>query len=259
MDDVELSRNDVVFNFQNNRNPFIDHPEWVACLFLNECDGCSADEHCDDGQYCNGAEACVEGQCQDGSAMLCDDGAACTTDSCNEDSDSCEHLPDDSACDDGDPCELEQCHPFVGCISFPNDITPPSITCPPDTTIGCKESSDPENTGEAVAVDNCDPLPSVTFEDATDDNGCDAPGFITRTWTAVDASGNDDSCSQIITILPSACPQDLDGDGSVDAFDLAIVLGSWGPCEGCSTDFNGDGVVNAFDLAQVLGAWGMCP
>ncbi|MCZ6652955.1 MAG: hypothetical protein O7D91_08000 [Planctomycetota bacterium] len=25
-------------------------------------------------------------------------------------------------------------------------------------------------------------------------------------------------------------PQDLDGDGSVGAFDLAIVLGSWGLC-----------------------------
>ena len=56
----------------------------------------------------------------------------------------------------------------------------------------------------------------------------------------------------------SECPQDLDGDGQVEAFDLAILLGSWGPCEGCATDFNGDGVVDAFDLAQVLGAWGEC-
>ena len=55
------------------------------------------------------------------------------------------------------------------------------------------------------------------------------------------------------------CPADFDGDGAVGASDLAIVLGSWGPCEGCSADFNGDGVVHAFDLAQVLGAWGMCP
>ncbi|MCZ6652631.1 MAG: endonuclease [Planctomycetota bacterium] len=94
VDDVELNRNDVVFSFQDNRNPFIDHPEWVACLFLDECD--------------------------------------------------------------------------------------------------------------------------------------------------------------------AACPQDLDGDGLVEAFDLAIVLGSWGPCEGCPTDFNGDGVVDAFDLAQVLGGWGQC-
>ncbi|MCH8851067.1 MAG: hypothetical protein IID41_00280 [Planctomycetes bacterium] len=51
----------------------------------------------------------------------------------------------------------------------------------------------------------------------------------------------------------------MDGDGQVEAFDLAMLLGAWGPCEGCTTDFNGDGVVDAADLAQVLGAWGMCP
>ncbi len=27
------------------------------------------------------------------------------------------------------------------------------------------------------------------------------------------------------------CPADLNGDGAVDAFDLAILLGSWGPCQ----------------------------
>ncbi len=94
VDDVELNRNDVVFGFQDNRNPFIDHPEWVACLFMDECD--------------------------------------------------------------------------------------------------------------------------------------------------------------------AGCPQDLDGDGSVGAFDLALVLGSWGPCDGCPMDFDDDGQVDAFDLAQLLGAWGLC-
>ena len=54
------------------------------------------------------------------------------------------------------------------------------------------------------------------------------------------------------------CPQDLDGNGSVGAADLAILLGSWGPCERCAADFDGDGVVNAAHLAQLLGAWGMC-
>ena len=57
----------------------------------------------------------------------------------------------------------------------------------------------------------------------------------------------------------AACPADLDGDGSVGAPDLAILLGSWGPCEGCPADFDGDGMVNAPDLAQLLGAWGVCP
>lgn len=54
-------------------------------------------------------------------------------------------------------------------------------------------------------------------------------------------------------------PGDLDGDGDVDAADLAILLGSWGPCPqqtGCPADLNGDGVVNAADLAIALGNWG---
>jgi len=33
VDDAERIRNDVVFSFQGNRNPFVDHPEWVGCLF----------------------------------------------------------------------------------------------------------------------------------------------------------------------------------------------------------------------------------
>ncbi|TVQ32238.1 MAG: hypothetical protein EA376_06200 [Phycisphaeraceae bacterium] len=62
----------------------------------------------------------------------------------------------------------------------------------------------------------------------------------------------------------AACPGgpigDLNGDGVVNAQDLAILLGSWGPCpdpeEPCPADVNGDGVVNAQDLGIVLGSWG---
>ena len=38
-DDRERDRNDVVYSFQGNRNPFIDHPEWVSCLFESTCGG----------------------------------------------------------------------------------------------------------------------------------------------------------------------------------------------------------------------------
>ena len=51
---------------------------------------------------------------------------------------------------------------------------------------------------------------------------------------------------------------DLNGDGNVNAADLAMLLGSWGPCAGCPADFNGDDQVDAFDLAQLLGHWGPC-
>ncbi|MFO1495984.1 MAG: Ig-like domain-containing protein [Lysobacterales bacterium] len=37
VDDRERLRNETVYNYQGNRNPFVDHPEWVACLFQNVC------------------------------------------------------------------------------------------------------------------------------------------------------------------------------------------------------------------------------
>jgi len=36
-DDSERRRNDLVFDFQGNRNPFIDHPEFAAAIFGNQC------------------------------------------------------------------------------------------------------------------------------------------------------------------------------------------------------------------------------
>ena len=38
VDAEETSRNEQVWCHQGNRNPFVDHPEWVRCVFLEECD-----------------------------------------------------------------------------------------------------------------------------------------------------------------------------------------------------------------------------
>lgn len=54
-----------------------------------------------------------------------------------------------------------------------------------------------------------------------------------------------------------ACPGNVDGNGMVDAADLAILLGQWGTAG--AADLNGSGVVDAADLAILLGAWGSCP
>ena len=37
VDERELHRNEVIFAAQGNRNPFIDHPEWVGCIFKGQC------------------------------------------------------------------------------------------------------------------------------------------------------------------------------------------------------------------------------
>ena len=37
VDDRERTRNATVYAYQGNRNPFVDHPEWVDCIFLGNC------------------------------------------------------------------------------------------------------------------------------------------------------------------------------------------------------------------------------
>ncbi len=43
VDDRERNRNAVIFSFQGNRNPFVDHPEWVDCVFSGVCNGGGGD------------------------------------------------------------------------------------------------------------------------------------------------------------------------------------------------------------------------
>ncbi|UXI69161.1 endonuclease [Tahibacter amnicola] len=45
----EQLRNDVVYSYQTNRNPFIDHPEWARCVFNNT--GCPVQQ---DGIFADG-------------------------------------------------------------------------------------------------------------------------------------------------------------------------------------------------------------
>ncbi len=61
--------------------------------------------------------------------------------------------------------------------------------------------------------------------------------------------------------LPGGGPAaDLDGDGDVDAADLAALLGAWGPATPCppapAADLDGDGQVGSADLAILLSQWG---
>jgi len=43
VDTFEFQHNDTVYSFQGNRNPFIDHPEYVECVFENICSGTGND------------------------------------------------------------------------------------------------------------------------------------------------------------------------------------------------------------------------
>ncbi|MBL9148464.1 MAG: hypothetical protein JNM94_07200 [Phycisphaerae bacterium] len=80
----------------------------------------------------------------------------------------------------------------------------------------------------------------------------------TYLWTVGYESGE---VAQIVTLTVAdivQCKADLNGDGIVDAADLAILLGEWGPNPQSLADFNADGGVGGDDLAELLGAWGLC-
>ena len=72
------------------------------CLEQHEedCDSCPADCACSDGDVCNGVESCINGLCDPGTPLDCDDGNECTTEVCVPES-GCEY----SQADDGSPCD----------------------------------------------------------------------------------------------------------------------------------------------------------
>lgn len=95
------------------------------------------------------------------------------------------------------------------------DTTVPDLTIPADLTMECDESTDPSNTGQASASDNCDSSPELTFRDVTADGSCPQESVIGRIWTATDDCGNSTSGEQLITVLDltspimTFCPADI--------------------------------------------------
>jgi len=116
--------------------------------------------NCDDGAWCNGAETCDEELgCQPGTAPNCDDGIACTADSCNEQTDSCDHTPDNSYCEDGDVCNgIETCDPVNGCQDGTPLVCDDGDACTTDAcdpVLGCQYAPKECDDGDLCTIDSC--------------------------------------------------------------------------------------------------------
>jgi len=74
------------------------------------------------------------------------------------------------------------------------------------------------------------------------------------------ANQSSNNVSVLINQTIVSNPADFNGDGVVNAVDLATLLAQWGPCPPppsvCATDLDGNGVVDASDLAFLLANWG---
>lgn len=98
-------------------------------------------------------------------------------------------------------------------VTLDPDITPPTITCPPNQTLTCFEGVPAPfyDINDWIAAggtytDNCPPN-GVTIINVNDSNGGDnCPGnglILTRTYTVSDEAGNAATCTQTFTYLES--------------------------------------------------------
>jgi hypothetical protein len=96
---------------------------------------------CDDGLFCNGIEHCdANGDCTPGMPLDCDDGVACTVDSCDEATRACVHKADDSTCGDGRFCNgAETCDLVAGCRTGAPPHCDDGVNCTVDS---CDSASD---------------------------------------------------------------------------------------------------------------------
>ncbi|MBL9118334.1 MAG: hypothetical protein JNL80_00285 [Phycisphaerae bacterium] len=142
-----------------------------------------------------------------------------------------------------------------------------SFTSPRDAFVEvttCGVASD-FNTGLAVYGGACESLSLLACDD--DGGGC-LP--VTSSTVVFDATcgesylirvgGGQGTAGLTLTVFGGPdcvnCPADLDGNGSVGAPDIALLLGAWGAPGAADLDQNG--IVSSPDLAILLGAWGPC-
>jgi len=153
-------------------------PDGVCDTTKGYCVVCVEDVDCADGLWCSSAGACLSGlcagpTCAQGKAWVCakegigyapglscDDGDACTLDTCSEAA-GCQHAPAVAACDDGNPCTDDGCDKSTGCThttsSAPcddGDVCTVLDTCSSGTCKGLmSKSCDDAN---VCTLDTCD-------------------------------------------------------------------------------------------------------
>jgi len=178
--------------------------------FSIEFKECDTDPDCDDGLFCNGEEYCDgNNECQSGVAPDTEDNISCTTDTCDETTDSILHTPTNSLCDNGLFCDgQEVCDPELDCLAG----TPPVF----DDGVGC-------------TVDSCDEVNDVVINspnDAICDNSlfCDGQEFCDLLLDCQDAdpvdcddnnTETDDICDEdndVCIYLEASCEDDSDCD-----------------------------------------------
>ncbi len=141
------------------------------------------------------------------------------------------------------------------------DTTAPDLILPPDVLLEPGQETLPPATGVAFATDLADPAPVVDYVDLIIDGPEPGGSLIQRTWTARDASNNETTGVQTITVFlphvppPASVRGDFDGDLDVDRDDMSLLLPRRNQPAGVDDpmDLDGNGMIDALDSRILVG------
>ncbi len=154
---------------------------------------------CDDGNFCNGAELCVEGRCVPGTAPTCMDTNPCTRDSCT--AGGCTYVPDNSLCMAGGQCTEAGCR-YAMCDATNCPASDPA-TC---TTGRCEDNVCRRSTrcmaGQACCAGECVRAGCNDDNSCTTDS-CGGTGCVNTPATGSCTDGN--ACTQNDVCVGGAC------------------------------------------------------
>lgn len=116
------------------------------------------------------------------------------------------------------------------------DHKPPTLVCPADVGVGCRDSVGPAETGRAIASDACSADAEIVIDYADTVARAECPAdpasyTITRTWRGMDACGLGSQCEQLIKVAkmvvpldarPAVCPNIYQAD-TVGVLTVAIL------------------------------------
>ena len=191
-----------------------DHCALGVCAGTVEPDGTA----CTDGDPCTDPDVCQLGVCQPGAPLVCDDGNACTIDSCQS---------------------------GVGCVFSPRDCA-----MPPDAGLDAMMTPDapPLDSGADVLVDrggdvtlgdgpisDVPPIVDTGSDTAAPDAGPpggDAGGADALGSDALDAGGDLAATPPDLRVRGGGCACAVDGTGSVGAGTVLFVIGLVGVAAG---------------------------
>jgi hypothetical protein len=87
-----------------------------------------------------------------------------------------------------------------------NDTQAPVITCPPNVSVQCSSNVPAHDFASGTASDNCGTVNVTWINDVISNQTCVNKYTITRTYKAVDACGNESTCTQTITVNDNTAP-----------------------------------------------------